>query len=90
MDKWHGDEQYQVLTATVQDVCVTLGNPAAWDADGHDALYWAKRLGKADFFANLGPADHMAILYAVMYSNSPWVLSLQRDIKHAINIELEG
>lgn len=90
MDRYHGDEQYQVLTATVQDVCQTLGNPASWDADNHDALFWAKRLGDADFFANLGPADHMAILYAVMNSNSPWVFGLQRDIKHAVNIELEG
>lgn len=90
MDRFHGDEQYQILTATVQDVCQTLGNPASWDADGHDALYWAKRLGDADFFANLGPADHMAILYAVMNSNSQWCLPLQRDIKHAIAIELDG
>ncbi|PZQ67014.1 MAG: hypothetical protein DI553_10940 [Cutibacterium acnes] len=90
MDRWHGDEHLQVLTASVQDVCQTLGNPASWDADGHDALFWAKRLGDADFFANLGPADHMAILYAVMNSNSPWVLGLQRDIKHAIAIEIEG
>lgn len=90
MDKWHGDEQYQVLTATVQDVCETLGNPAAWDADGHDALFWAKRLGDADFFANLSVADHMSILCAVMNSNSQWVLHLQRDIKHAIATELEG
>lgn len=90
MDRWHGDEQYEVLTATVQDVCQTLGNPASWDADGHDALYWAKRLGDADFFANLSAADHLAILCAVMNSNSQWVLHLQRDIKHAINIELEG
>ena len=57
MDRWHGDEHLQVLTASVQDVCQTLGNPASWDADGHDALFWAKRLGDADFFANLGPAD---------------------------------
>lgn len=90
MDRWHGDEQYQVLTATVKDVCETLGNPAAWDADQHDALWWAKRLADADFFANLGPSDHLAILCAVMNSNSQWVLHLQRDIKHAINIELEG
>ena len=90
MDKWHGDEYLQVLTATVQDVCETLGNPAAWDADGHDALYWAKRLGDADFFANLGPADWMVMISAVMNSNSQWCLPLQRDIKHAINIELEG
>ncbi|EJO27475.1 hypothetical protein [Achromobacter marplatensis] len=90
MDRWHGDEHLQVLTATVQDVCQTLGNPASWDADGHDALFWAKRLGDVDFFANLGPADHLAILYAVMNSNSPWVLGLQRDIKHAIAIEIEG
>jgi len=90
MDRWNGDEHLQVLTASVQDVCQTLGNPASWDADGHDALFWAKRLGDADFFANLGPADHMAILYAVMNSNSPWVLGLQRDIKHAIAIEIEG
>lgn len=90
MDRFHGDEQYQILTATVQDVCETLGNPASWDADGHDALFWAKRLEQADFFANLGPADHLAILYAVMNSNSQWCLSLQRDIKHAIKIELEG
>ncbi|MFY3082005.1 hypothetical protein ACOTF2_18240 [Achromobacter xylosoxidans] len=90
MDKWHGDEQYEVLTATVQNVCETLGNPASWDADGHDALWWAKRLADADFFANLGPADYLAILYAVMYSNSPWVLSLQRDIKYAVNEQLEG
>ena len=90
MDRFHGDEQYQILTATVQDVCETLGNPASWDADQHDALWWTKRLGDADFFANLGPADHLAILYAVMNSNSQWVISLQRDIKHAIKIELEG
>lgn len=90
MDRWHGDEQCQVLTATVQDVCETLGNPAAWDADGHDALYWAKRLGEADFFADLGPADWMVMISAVMNSNSQWCLPLQRDIKHAVNIELEG
>jgi hypothetical protein len=90
MDRFHGDEQYEVLTATVQDVCQTLGNPASWDADGHDALFWTKRLEGAEFFKNLGPADHLAILHAVMNSNSQWVLNLQRDIKHAINIELEG
>ena len=90
MDRYHGDEQYEILTATVQDVCQTLGNPASWDADGHDALFWAQRLGEADFFKSLGPADHLAILQAVMNSNSAWVLGLQRDIKHAIKIELEG
>lgn len=90
MDKWHGDEQYEVLTATVQDVCQTLGNPASWDADGHDALWWTKRLREADFFKDLTPADHMVMLYAVMYSNSPWALGLQRDIKHAIQEQLEG
>lgn len=90
MDRWHGDEQYEVLTATVQDVCETLGNPAAWDADQHDALWWAKRLANADFFANLDLANQVAILCAAMNSNSQWVLPLQRDIKHAINIELEG
>lgn len=90
MDIYHGDEQYEVLTATVQDVCQTLGNPASWDADGHDALYWVKRLDDADFFANLSHADYMSILYAVMNSNSQWCLGLQRDIKHAIATELEG
>lgn len=83
-------EPLEVLTATVQDVCQTLGNPASWDADGHDAMWWTKRLEDADFFANLGHADHLAILQAVMNSNSQWVLHLQRDIKHAIKIELEG
>ncbi|MBC9904793.1 hypothetical protein [Achromobacter xylosoxidans] len=90
MDRFHGDEQYQILTATVQDVCETLGNPASWDADGHDALFWAKRLEAADFFANLGAADYVSILYAVMNSNSQWCLGIQRDIKHAIKTELVG
>lgn len=76
------------LTASPQSVLEVMRNPCAWDVDGHDALWWAKRLKERDFFDNLTDGDRMLMLAAVLESNNTWMLRLQVDIKGAVVDEL--
>ncbi|WP_234704885.1 hypothetical protein, partial [Achromobacter marplatensis] len=56
------------------------------DADGHDALFWAKRLGDVDFFANLGPARWRSGLASVRpHAIYPWSFSGMRALLLAQN-----
>lgn len=80
-------EELRSSPETVMDILRTNGEQ---DADGHDATWWAQRLWRADWFANLDEHDRAALLRAVATSTQSSALRLREQLRHAIRMELQG
>ncbi|WP_424624466.1 hypothetical protein [Achromobacter marplatensis] len=90
MDRWHGDEHLEVLTASPREVGEVMQTIHAWDSDGHNSHWWAARLMEADLFRDLDVFDAEHMLRAVMRSGDSQIARLQQKILEAVKTELDG
>lgn len=88
MDQYHGDEMLEHLTASPKSVIEIMKSPTAWDVDGHDALWWAKRLAEKDFFDNLTNGDRAVMISAILKSTDTWTNRLKQEILMSVTEEL--
>lgn len=90
MDRFHGDENLEVLTTSPQEVGEVMQSIHAWDSDGHNSHWWAARLMETNLFRDLDVYDAEHMLRAVMRSGDSQIARLQRKILDAVETELDG